>query len=576
MAGGIFISVEDFPASWNGWVQLLFIGAIYCYIVITGCQLIGDGSELLELTKYGPLVGPTILPILGAVPDGAIVLFSGIGSDAQTQLETGVGALAGSTVMLLTVPWILCVFGGRVNLDANGKVTYKSKPKLHPPNNMDLFKTGISLSPKGHHIVWTMAVWMLITAIPFLVVQIPTFVYLDVDDDERLASMESTYVLVGFIFATVLFVAYIVWSYIEAMGEDDERDAIKDAKNSHQIAQIIAKGSATLAGAVWQIVKDVPIKNPIDDEKVGYGSGGNASLSIKASLDTIDTGGFKSGNGFAKLRETVRPFFKRYAGEDGEINVQELQTVFFEMGERKSAAELSELFLAFDKDSSGSIELDEFAEGCAKYVLLRQSGAIKSWWFVESPIAAESPLDGDDEEEEAEMPEEFELISDPVAQQAAIMKKAFGMLAIGTTLVLIFSDPLVDVIDELGDRTGISSFYLAFVLAPLITNGSELIASYTFAKKKTSSSITCSLQQLFGAAIMNNTYCLLIFYALIYFQDLYWAFSAETMAILFVEIAMMYFAWKSTHRLFDAICVVALYPTCLLLVFLLENVAGLE
>ena len=75
---------------------------------------------------------------------------------------------------------------------------------------------------------------------------------------------------------------------------------------------------------------------------------------------------------------------------------------------------------------------------------------------------------------------------------------------------------------------------------------------------------------------MNNTYCLLIFYALIYFQDLYWAFSAETMAILFVEIAMMYFAWKSTHRLFDAICVVALYPTCLLLVFLLENVAGLE
>ena len=68
---------------------------------------------------------------------------------------------------------------------------------------------------------------------------------------------------------------------------------------------------------------------------------------------------------------------------------------------------------------------------------------------------------------------------------------------------------------------------------------------------------------------------LLVFYALIYFQDLYWAFSAETMAILFVEVAMMYFAYKSTHRIFDAILVASLYPLCLLLVFFLENVVGL-
>ena len=142
MSGSIFVSVSDMPWSWNGWIQLLFIGFIYTYLVINGCMLIGEGSELLELTKYGPLVGPTILPVLGAVPDGAIVLFSGIGSDAQSQLETGVGALAGSTVMLLTVPWILCVIGGRVNLDENGVGTYKSKPKLNPPDNMDIFTTG--------------------------------------------------------------------------------------------------------------------------------------------------------------------------------------------------------------------------------------------------------------------------------------------------------------------------------------------------------------------------------------------------------------------------------------------------
>ena len=51
------------------------------------------------------LVGGVVLPLLGAVPDGAIILFSGLGDyeTAQETLSVGVGALAGSTIMLLTV-----------------------------------------------------------------------------------------------------------------------------------------------------------------------------------------------------------------------------------------------------------------------------------------------------------------------------------------------------------------------------------------------------------------------------------------------------------------------------------------
>jgi len=67
-------------------------------------------------------------------------------------------------------------------------------------------------------------------------------------------------------------------------------------------------------------------------------------------------------------------------------------------------------------------------------------------------------------------------------------------------------------------RTGISSFYVAFVIAPLASNASELIASYSYALKKTPASISISLQALQGAACMNNTFCLSIFMALIYFQ----------------------------------------------------------
>ena len=44
------------------------------------------------------IVGSCVIPILGAVPDGMIVLFSGMGPDAQDQLDVGVGVFAAASV----------------------------------------------------------------------------------------------------------------------------------------------------------------------------------------------------------------------------------------------------------------------------------------------------------------------------------------------------------------------------------------------------------------------------------------------------------------------------------------------
>ena len=37
------------------------------------------------------LVGGIVLPLLGAVPDSAIIIVSGLGDDAQTKLSVGMG-----------------------------------------------------------------------------------------------------------------------------------------------------------------------------------------------------------------------------------------------------------------------------------------------------------------------------------------------------------------------------------------------------------------------------------------------------------------------------------------------------
>ena len=53
--------------------------------------------------------------------------------------------------------------------------------------------------------------------------------------------------------------------------------------------------------------------------------------------------------------------------------------------------------------------------------------------------------------------------------------------------VLIFSDPMVEVMSNVGERVSVPPFYISFVLAPLASNASELIASITYALSTTRS-----------------------------------------------------------------------------------------
>ena len=67
---------------------------------------------------------------------------------------------------------------------------------------------------------------------------------------------------------------------------------------------------------------------------------------------------------------------------------------------------------------------------------------------------------------------------------------------------------MCDVLSEVGNRIGVPAFYVSFVLAPLASNAAEVIASYSYAQKKTRKTMTISFSALIGAGNMNNTFCL--------------------------------------------------------------------
>lgn len=110
----------------------------------------------------------------------------------------------------------------------------------------------------------------------------------------------------------------------------------------------------------------------------------------------------------------------------------------------------------------------------------------------------------------------------------------------GLVLVLLFSDPMVDVFNSLGITMGISVFYVGFTLAPVASNASELLSTIAYSKRRTTKSIFTAHSTCLGAGCMNNTFCLAIFLLLIVTNPiLTWKFTAETLSILFIEICVV-------------------------------------
>mmetsp|Transcript_6463 Transcript_6463/g.9536 ORF Transcript_6463/g.9536 Transcript_6463/m.9536 type:complete len:547 (-) Transcript_6463:324-1964(-) len=539
-----FPTIEPSEVGLTGLAWLFFS---YGYLLFYASGLISEGSDLLLLVpSMAGLVGGVVLPLLGAVPDGAIMLFSGLGdiSQAQESLSVGVGALAGSTIMLLTVPWGLSVFAGRVDLVGESKVpNYTGKPKLSAKGGLlhTLSGTGIGLSEEVSH----GGLLMMVTTLPYFIIQGPAcFLH---GPSEVVAEGEKMYALAGLVVCLVFFVVYL------AIQMKISKDGTDKLKRVAIVKKSLEQGKVSLSGAMDQVIKN-------SEGAATTGGVGYQAISSEPSPEIIAT-----------LKDVLRDAFKRYDNNgNGTLDKKEVKIFFHDLNENIGDKEVDALFDRYDKDNSGSICFDEFIRAC--YDHIKQSGSERA---VSRPAVADiekaKSLDGDeeDDEEEEEMPEDICDLP-PDVQQQIIKKRAFTMLFIGTALVVIFSDPMVDVMQQIAERANLPPFYVSFILAPLASNASEVLASQYYAKKKTSKTISVALSALEGAASMNNTFCLSIFMGLIYFRGLAWQYTAETIAIIAVQIILGLMVQSKTMTAMKACFIISIFPLSILLV------AGLE
>jgi len=348
------------------------------------------------------------------------------------------------------------------------------------------------------------------------------------------AASENQWAMIGGIGALVAFLGYLYFCFL-ASKEDKVLQSVIDGIKNKKIS---------LGGALEFLMtsNSTGKEQPLDDKNIA-------------------------------LKTIMRPFFAKYdADNSGNMEKSEFLIMLRDLDDQLQKDEAEDLWKTFETSGDGKIMFDEFCKGFASYLAKEGTSEKLKRCKTSSKIPAYEMEAEEDGEEE--VPEDLADLSYE-DQQRAIKFRATWMMALGTTVVVLVSDPFVDVLTNWGDRIGIPSFYISFVVAPFASNASELLSAYTYAKKKTKSAITTSLSTLIGAACMNNTFCLGIFYGLIYFKGLAWQFTAETTAIIFVQwiIGLLAMA-RETQAWFVAFIILAMYPFCLWLVYFLENHIG--
>jgi len=544
------IDAEGVGATGLAWLLIS-----YGYVLYYASNLISEGSDLLLLIpSMAGLVGGVVLPLLGAVPDGAIMLFSGLGDvdKAQQTLSIGVGALAGSTIMLLTVPWAMSVYRGRVDFSGPDEMpNYKGVPKLK--DDQSLGTTGVALTPEINH----GAKMMMLTTLPYLLIQVPA-IFLE-GAREEVSLGEHWWAGAGFVLCMVLFVFYL---YTQVKMSNDTMHKLK---RMAMIKESLKKGAVSLTGALTSQVQFME-----QESLRRSGSVVNETTHLTNSLHPDLN---PSDEVASMLKGILGDAFRGYDRDgNGCLSKKEFSCFLTDFHEDIPKEQVDSIFSQYDSDGDKTISWDEFI--CACYIIIMNAKDKKRFDThprVSLGLAANifKADGGTEDEEEEEVPDDLAALS-PEEQQSAIKRRAFLLLFAGTALVLLFADPMVDVLSELANRNGIPPFYVSFILAPLASNASEVIASQYYAAKKTRKTITVALTALEGAAAMNNTFCLSIFMALIFFRGLAWQYSAETIAIILVQLVMGTCALRDKMSSMTALIVMLLFPLSVLFVATLE------
>ncbi|KAL9366734.1 hypothetical protein Peur_037933 [Populus x canadensis] len=149
----------------------LFLIAVYEYMLFHGEGYLASGGKKIFRILGPGVFGASAFQVLGALPESLILLASGLLNTreaAQESVSTGVGLLAGTSILLLTILWGTCVIVGSIQSSSS-----ISEPTISNTSRSRLLSWFTEFGVTTDLATSYTARIMGLSVIPFLILQIP-------------------------------------------------------------------------------------------------------------------------------------------------------------------------------------------------------------------------------------------------------------------------------------------------------------------------------------------------------------------------------------------------------------------
>ncbi|XP_027191850.1 sodium/calcium exchanger NCL-like [Cicer arietinum] len=190
----------------------LFLILVYEYLLFHGESYLAAGGEQIFKILGPGVFGASVFDILGALPESLILVVTGLSSDkesAQEYASTGVGLLAGSSILLLTLVWGTCVIVGKQNLKND---SYSSTRTI----KQSLIGYGITMDVDTRK----MARIMVFSVIPLLIMQMPTLLHFS-------STPRNVTLMISLIIAVTFLISYFIYQIFKPQIEKTRLEYIK-------------------------------------------------------------------------------------------------------------------------------------------------------------------------------------------------------------------------------------------------------------------------------------------------------------------------------------------------------------
>ncbi|KAA8523970.1 hypothetical protein F0562_010599 [Nyssa sinensis] len=623
----------------NNLLGHLFLIVVYEYLLFHGESYVASGGErvfkILGTGVFGASAFQKKLHETNAFLFNYRFSASGLLNAKETAQEhvfTGVGLLAGSTILLLTLLWGTCVIVGSRDLPGSSKSDSLtgSNPIKDSFQKLLSFSTGYGINTDVESTY--MARIMLSSVIPFIIIQIPKVFHLSSSVEHfRLSSHGETIVIVITLVVSVIFL--LCYFFYQIFQPWIQKRRLEYVKHEHIVLDILKhvqkqtlRKVLTDDGAPNVAAIRRFRKSHLDKEKA-----------IADVMEELDPNGDKKItmdefiNGFTKwIDETKNALDKRFLSEkslqdaypimqpwiqkkkeehetrknlisevlmhvqsyalgsllteDGTPHIPALKRLFEKVDRNKdnyiSQTELKELIsdikfgkILLDADEAVGKIMEELDVNKDQMISEEEFISGFSNWLGKSDNQTPRSAVSQGDIYQKKWEETNGLVDERSVERSPLeWIKAIMLLVVGIVMLAVLAEPLIYSVQSFSKTANISPFFVSFILVPLATNARQATSAIKAASLKNPRATSLTFSEIYGGVFMNNILGFSVLLSLIYFRGLSWDYSAEVLIVLIVCAIMGTAAsFRSIFPVWTSFMAFLLYPLSLLLVYVLDD-----